>query len=97
MKKGRDEEEEEDLKFTKRERKSGRSRAEKALVAAKTQSALTSPARSEKDHLPDHLIGASFSPLLGLRHLPIFSPTNPKEGKKTFPEGKNLRHRLWGP
>lgn len=41
-------EEEVDLKYTKRERKSGRSRAEKALIGAKAQSAPASPARSEK-------------------------------------------------
>lgn len=46
LKKGRDEEEEEDLKFSKRERKCGRSKVDKALVDAKTQSAPASPARS---------------------------------------------------
>lgn len=48
LKRGRDEEDEEDPKYTKMERKYGRSSAEKVLVAAKTQSDPASPARNEE-------------------------------------------------
>lgn len=50
LKSGRDEEEEY-AKHMRKERKAGRSKVEKALVAAQTQSASASPARSETDDL----------------------------------------------
>lgn len=50
LKRGKDDEEEGDTKGTKRESNCGRSRTEKTLIAAETQSVLNSPARIEKLH-----------------------------------------------
>lgn len=74
-----------------RGRKYGRSRVEKALVAAKIQSASASPARSEEQHTQ----GKARSPC----SFPARNPSSPspplnasqgKEKKKTVSKGKKL-------
>lgn len=67
LKQGRNEKEEEDAKYIKKERKAGWSRAGKALLDAKTQSTLTLPVRasSSSSYL---LRKGAFLPLLAIHH-----------------------------
>lgn len=69
LKRGRDEEQ--DLKYLKKEKKAHQSRAEKALVAARNQSAPASPARSEPVKVRP-----------GVFFLPLLLPTLSQEKKK---------------
>lgn len=76
IEKGRDEEEEEDTNYTKREWKAGRSRA--GLVAAKTQSAPASLARTEKEATQSKT--RSLSSRVQSSSFPSLNPS--QEGKK---------------
>lgn len=68
-------EEEEEIKYTKREGKCGRSRLDKALAEDKTQSPPALTARSERDHLQGKTRRLPSSPT----RAPSSPPANPKE------------------
>lgn len=72
MKRG---EEEEEIKYTKREEKCGRSRVDKALVDDKTQSPPALTARSERNHLQGKIMRLPSFPTRALSSPPAY----PKE------------------
>lgn len=95
LKSGRDEEEEEDLKYTKNEKTDGQCRAKKSLVAARTRSAPASSAINDQEAALHKTNSLSSSPSGAPSS---HSPSNPTLGKEEKNEnvchqrGKSLRY-----
>lgn len=90
LKRRRVKKEKENANYTKRERKAGWSRAEKALVAAKTWSASASPARTEKDALQGIPRSLPSSTCTALSSPFPSQPIPRKEKNDIFPKGKKF-------